>query len=393
MARITKREVDKLSAADKKPVILWDESLSGFGVKALPSGVKRYIVKYRTNGGGRLASQKWLTLGTHGHITPDQARTMAQQALAAVARGEDPQSDKQQRRTAPSMDELWARFDREELPQNKLTTRYDYTNHWTNQLQPRFGKVKVEALSRVEIESFHRSMQATPYAANRALALLSRLMSLAEKWGWRAQNTNPCKLIARFSEEARNRYLSLGELNNLALAISELLEESEITPAAANAIELLLFTGARLNEILGARWDWVDRDRQTLCLPDSKTGKRVVYLSAQALDVLAKQAQLRTDSVYIFPSREDDKHFKSLRKPWGKVIDRAGLDGVRLHDLRHTAGSIAVNLGASLPIIGKLLGHSQPKTTQRYAHVDIDPALKAANDIGAAIAEAFKRKE
>jgi integrase len=392
MARITKREVDTLSAAGKKPVFLWDESLSGFGVKALPSGVKRYIVKYRTNGGGRSAPQKWLTLGTHGHITPDQARTMAQQALAAIARGEDPQSDKQRSRSAPSMDNLWERYNREELPQNKLTTRYDYSNQWTKQLQPRFGKIKVDALSRLEIESFHRSMQVTPYAANRALALLSSLMSLAEKWGWRHQNTNPCKLVARFHEEARNRYLSLGELQNLAQALRELLEESELTPAAANAIELLLLTGARLNEILSARWDWVDRDRQTLSLPDSKTGKREVYLSASALHVLAKQAELRVDSAYIFPSREEGKHFKSLRKPWGKVIDRAGLDGVRLHDLRHTAASIAVNQGASLPIIGKLLGHSQPKTTQRYAHVDIDPALKAANEIGAVVAEAFKRK-
>lgn len=390
MPKVTKRTVDALVCNDDRPTFLWDDILAGFGVKALPSGPKRYVVKYRTQGGGRNAPQRWLTLGTHGQITPDQARQMAQQALAAVARGEDPQSEKFQRRSAPSLKDLWTRFEQEQLPRKKPHTQYDYRRLWSGLLEARFGNQRVETLSTNEVDRFHKSLSTRPYRANRALALLSRLMSLAEVWEMRSQNTNPCRAVDKFAEAHRQRFLSQSEIQAMNEAAEALVMEKQITQGAAHAISLLLLTGARVGELLAAEWAWLDRERKVLALPDSKTGKKLVYLSDAALEVLDKQSILSGKSDFVFPSHKKGKHFVGLPKSWAKVCARAGLEGVRIHDLRHTAASIAVGQGASLPLIGKLLGHTQAQTTLRYAHVDVDPALVTANAIGSAVAKALR---
>lgn len=387
MAKISKKVVDALQSKDKAPAFLWDEVLAGFGVKALPSGTKRYVVKYRPHGGGRNAAQRWLTLGTHGQLTPDQARSMAQQALAAIARGEDPQGDKIKGRNSTTLDDIWQRFKREHLPQRKPQTRYEYENQWSNTIAGKLGKIAIERITRSDIDRLHKSMRETPYRANRVLALLSRLMSLSEAWDFRPSGTNPCQHVERFKETARNRYLSASELERLGAAMRSLIEEGQITPSAANAIRLLLLTGARLNELLTAEWAWVDWERSILALPDSKTGAKPVYLSAAAINVLHDQQVASEAEDYIFPGSGREGRMINLRKPWAKVCAEAKLTEVRLHDLRHTAASIAVGQGASLPVIGRLLGHSQAQTTNRYAHVDADPALNAANAIGNAIAD------
>jgi len=392
MTKIAKRTVDMLQPEGNKPAYLWDELLSGFGVKALPSGCKKYVLKYRTNGGGRAAPQRWLTLGTHGQITPEQARGLAQQALAAVARGLDPQGAKFKLRADPTMTDLWSRFESEHLPQKKPATRVEYESQWRDLLKPKFGRSKVESISRGDVDKFHKAMRQTPYRANRTLALLSRLMSLAEMWDWRTQGTNPCKHIDRFAEQARMRFLGTTELKSIGDALGDLVTEKAITESAANAIELLLLTGARLNEILSAEWAWVDANRGVLNLPDSKTGAKPVYLSNAATALLESQKSISGESSYIFPSARGAGHLGNLRKVWGHVCKRANLEGVRLHDLRHTAASIAVGKGASLAIVGRLLGHSQAQTTLRYAHVDIDPALNAANEIGSVITGALRRR-
>lgn len=393
MPKITKRSVDALTTDGSKPTFLWDEQLSGFGVKALPSGAKRYVVKYRTHGGGRSAPQRWLTLGTHGRLTPDQARDMAQQALAAVARGEDPQGAKFQQRSAPILRDVWRRFEEEHLERKKPSTKAEYESQWENVIEPKFGRSKVESLSRSDIDRFHKSMKSTPYRANRILALLSRLMSLAEAWEWRQQGTNPCQHIDRFPEEARTQFLSIEELQRIGRALEKLVTENEIWPTAAHAIELLLLTGARKNEILEAQWAWVDWERGILNLPDSKTGAKPVYLGSAAIDLLKRQQKQGFLGPFIFPSRKGGKHFVNLRKAWVQVCEHAEIEGFRLHDLRHTAASIAVGKGVSLPVIGKVLGHSQAQTTSRYAHVDTDPALRAVNEIGNVVGQALRAKK
>jgi integrase len=385
MARISKRAVDALEAVGSKAAFLWDDRLSGFGVKCLPSGGKRYVLKYRLHGGGRTAPQRWLSLGAHGPLTPDQARELAQQALAAVARGEDPQGAKLDRRQAPTLLNVWERFHQEHLPSKKPQTRYDYEGQWRVLIGPKLGNIRVEQLTRSEVDRLHKSLRQTPYRANRVLALLSRLMTLCEVWELRPSGSNPCRHVQKFKETARTRFLSPLELERLGVAMRELVASRDLSPSAANAIRLLLLTGARLNEVLSARWQWVDFERHLLALPDSKTGAKPVYLSDAALDVLGNQRSNSGSSQFIFPGAGAEGRMINLRKPWSRVCERADLDKVRLHDLRHTAASVAVAQGASLPVIGRLLGHSQAQTTNRYAHVDTDPALRAANAIGGAM--------
>lgn len=396
MGKLTKREIDALTAIGNAPAYLWDSSVPGFGVKALPSGIKRFLLKYRADGGGRGARQRWLTIGTFGPITLEQARDLALQAYADIARGGDPQGKKFHLRAAPKLSDAWERFEQEELPRKKPITQRDYVAIWSNLLSPKFGKVKVETIARADIDRFHKSFSDTPYRANRALALLSRLLSLAEAWEWRPQGTNPCKHVSRFDEQPRTRYLTPAELKRLGGSLTKLSQDGTITENARNAIELLLLTGARLNEVLTAHWKWVDLKNSVLNLPDSKTGAKPIYLSDQAKAVLKRQKAVSGRKTCIFPTANDPKKpFVNLRKPWQHVCADAKISNVRLHDLRHTAASIAVAQGASLPVIGRLLGHTQAQTTQRYAHVDSDPALKAANEIGAFITTAFtpaKRK-
>jgi integrase len=386
-SKLTKSHVDGLVATSSKPTYLWDSQVSGFGVKALPSGKKRYVLKYRSGGGGRGGTQRWLLLGTHGSITVDEARKIAQQASASIARGEDPQANKEGKRVQLRMGDLWSRFERDYLPQRKAGTQRDYKRYWDQALVKKFGTGAISELTRADVDKFHKSLRGTPYEANRILALLSRLMSLAEAWGLRGQGTNPCKFVQRFKEEPRSRYLTAAELTAIGKTLQELIKTKEVLPEQANAIRVLLYTGARLNEILTAKVSWVDWERRVIALPDSKTGKKLVYLSDQAILILRQQEVLaaKKKSEFLFPGRSADKPMINLRKPWVRVCEKAGIEGVRLHDLRHTAASLAVGQGVSLPVIGRLLGHSQAQTTLRYAHVDNNPALAAANLIGSAL--------
>ena len=393
VGKITKSAVDALMPQSGKPTFLWDTSLPGFAVKCSPQGIKTYLIKYRTDGGGRSALQRWLTLGRHGQLTPDQARKMAQQSLSAVARGEDPQGTRTKARNAETVTQVWERFKNDHLPTRKPKTRNEYEAQWETVLKPALGNSKVYQVTRNDVDKLHTSLRATPYRANRAIALLSRLMTLTEIWQLRPAGSNPCRHIERYKETPRSRYLSTEELNRLGEAMQNMLATEELAPAAANAIRLLLLTGARLTEILTAEWAWVDYERCLIALDDSKTGAKPVFLSDAAMAVLKRQSVLTGTGKFIFPGPGKSGCMINLRKSWIKVCEQAGLKSVRLHDLRHTAASIAVSQGASLPIIGRLLGHTQTQTTQRYAHVDSDPALLAANAIGAVIENALKLDE
>ncbi len=235
MARITKTAVDALEAKGSAPAFLWDDKLSGFAAKALPGGAKRYLIKYRTNGGGRAGRQRWMTIGSHGQITAEQARKMAQQCLAAVARGEDPQAEKEARRSAKRLVDVWMRFEEEILPLRKPSTRYDYGLFWKNNINSVLGELDVDKITRSDIDRFHKRMKDTPYRANRILALLSRLMTLAEAWDLRPQGTKPCRYAERFKEEPRSRYLSGEEIRALGLTLEVMVGSDDLTASAANA--------------------------------------------------------------------------------------------------------------------------------------------------------------
>lgn len=188
--KLTKRQIDNASCDDNKAHHLWDDSLAGFGVKLLPSGAKRYVVKYRSYGGGRSAKQRWVTIGTHGQIPFDQAKEHARQILAAVKRGADPQGERLAIRGAPKLLDAWEKFEREELANKKPATIRDYTSCWERHIGPRLGNTKAVDVSRSDVGRLHQSLSNTPYLANRMLALLSSLMNRCEAWEWREQGTN-----------------------------------------------------------------------------------------------------------------------------------------------------------------------------------------------------------
>ena len=391
LPKLTKRSVEAVPANPLKPTYEWDDQLPAFGIKVLSSGSRRYVLKYRVGAGGRSATQRWVTLGTHGAITCDQARDLAQDILAAVAKGADPQEHKFSQRNAPHVGDIWHRFESEQLPLKKPSTAKDYRQLWRDVIGPELGNKLVAEIRADIVDRLHKKQMATPYQANRSLALLSRLFNLAEAWGMRALGSNPCQHVERFKETPRERYLNSVELSRLGEAIEIAVAEDDLTVEAAAAIRLLLLTGARLNEILAARWEWVSIEKRLIMLPESKTGKKNLFLSTEAIKVLEtiKIASRDPQSPYVLPGRTRGKPLNNLSKSWHRVCERAHLTGVRIHDLRHTAASIAAGEGASLSLIGRLLGHSQPQTTHRYAHIDVDPALRLADQLGNRVAAAL----
>ena len=215
-------------------------------------------------------------------------------------------------------------------------------------------------------------MRHKPYQANRTLAVLSKMFSLAEVWGWRADGSNPCRHVKRYKERARERFLSPEETDRLGAVLKE--AEKEM-PSAVAAFRLLLLTGCRLSEIQTLRWEHVKPD--CIELPDSKTGGRVVPLGPEARDVLAALPR-DDDNPWVIAGRLQGSHLTDLQHPWRRIRKRAGLEDVRIHDLRHSYASRALALGESLTMIGKLLGHTQAQTTARYAHLARDSVQNAA---------------
>jgi integrase len=210
------------------------------------------------------------------------------------------------------------------------------------------------------------------------------MFTLAEKWGERPDGSNPCRHVEKYSEVKRERMLSADEFSRLA----EALREPGRPPYVVAAIKLLIFTGARLSEVLGLRWEWVEFERGEARLPDSKTGAKTLHLPAPALTVLAELPRV-AGNPFVIVGHVKGTHPVNIEKPWRAIRKSAGLDNVRLHDLRHAFASVAASSGMGLPIIGKMLGHTQAATTHRYAHLASDPVKAAATAVAGHIAAAM----
>lgn len=383
--RLTKRAVDALQPRDK-PYVAYDADLTGFGLRIMPSGVKSWIAEYRPDGGGRGVAKKRVTLGKVGALTPEQARRAASELLARVRLGADPAAEKADRRDAPTVGGLIDAFIVEHVEGKLKPASAISAKAGLERLRAAHGSLKAEALARAQLALLHSSMRATPYLANRHLAAWRKMYGWAETRGLVPEGHNPAKKIEPFREQARERYLSTDELARLGDAL-RLCEQEGVDPGAVAAIRLLILTGARLQEILQAEWSQID-ERGVLWLADSKTGRKPVYLSAAAQAVLAGLPRIYGNPYVIAGARAGQPR-ADLNKPWARVKRIAGLDGVRLHDLRHSFASVGAGASLGLPIIGRLLGHTQAATTQRYAHVGADPLRRAADTIGATIAAAM----
>lgn len=306
-------------------------------------------------------------------------------------KGGDPAEDKAQQRKAVTVKELAERYLRDHArPKKKPASTFRDQRLIERFILPELGSLRVKILSRTDVARLHNKMgKDTPIQANRALGVLSKMMTLAIGWGLRSEE-NPCKYIQRFKENKRERYLSTDELAVLGKVLAETETKSRTSPYAVAAIRFLLLSGARLGEVLGLRWEWIDFERACLFLPDSKTGKKVIPLGASALELLEGLPKM-AGNPYVFPGKAFGRPLSELKGPWERIRNKAGLDGVRIHDLRHSWASQAAAAGLSLPFIGAILGHSESSTTARYSHLANDPLKAAADMVAERITEAMSK--
>ena len=379
---LSKRVVDRLSV-NGKDAIFWDRDLAGFGVRVYPSGKKVFVVQTRAFG-----RSKRVTLGTYGKFTPEQARKNAVAVIARIKKGQPSVPPEPAR--VPSVAELAERYQREYVEMHcKPATVSHYGLMLRKHIVPALGEHLVGEVEHKDILSFHNGLHHMPTVANRAVDILVKMFNLADAWGWRPAGTNPCRGVSRFKVEKHERFLTREELYRLGQTLRGAPAERLASTHAAAAIRLLVLTGCRRNEILGLRWDDLNFETGEMRLRDSKTGARMVPLPPKSAEVFAGLSRT-PDNPWVFPGRKKGTRLVNLNDSWDRVRKRAGLDGVRLHDLRHSYASRALALGESLPMIGDLLGHRKVNTTARYAHLARDSvrdsSAKVAADIGGRIA-------
>ena len=268
MGKVTKRTIDQLSA-DNRDAVLWDTEVKGFGVRCRRSGAKYYVLKMRV--GGR---QRWLTIGRHGSpLTPDTARREALRLLGLKAAGKDPATERDRQKDAVTIAELGARFLSEYVTQHcKPRTAEEYQRAVDHYINPVLGRQCIADVTRADVQRLHYRFRDRPYQANRALAVLSKMMNLAEAWGLRLDGSNPVRHVKKYREDKRERYLTGQELQQLGAVLTDAQTKTTESPFSVAAIGLLVLTGARLTEILTLRWAYVDLENGVLRLPELKDG-------------------------------------------------------------------------------------------------------------------------
>ena len=374
---ISKRTVEALKV--EKDTVFWDSELIGFGVRVYPSGSKYYVVQ--TKAGGATTR---LTVGRHGILTAEEARRRAALIIARIKAGEEPVAEKSA--GGPTVGELAARYLEEHVAVHcKPATAAIYGQAIDRYIVPAFGKLPVLALGREQVTAMHYKLRDTPYMANMAIRVLSRMFNKAGDWGLVPEgSSNPCRYTVMYKEPPRERFLTEEEFRRLGRVLREAEADGVIPAQAVAAIRLLMLTGCRRNEILALRWKEVDLAAGELRLADTKTGARTIALSPEAVRVLAGLPRV-TGNPWVVPGTAAGTRLSDISPSWQLVRARAGLEDVRLHDLRHSFASRALALGESLPTIGKLLGHARIETTARYAHLARDSVDASAARVAASI--------
>jgi integrase len=386
--RLTQRLIGTFPNPERE-IFLWDETFPGFGLRVQPSGAKAYQLQYRDHKGKSYR----ITLGRHPVLGPDEARELARKRMAATLLAESPAAETKAPRTETTLAELADRYLREHAEiYKKNRSVHEDGRLLTKVILPKLGAKPVAGITRSDLAAFHAALASTPIQANRALALLSKMFNLAEVWELRSDGTNPCRHLRKFPERGRRRYLSGQELVRLGAALAAAQAEGSESFDTILALRLILLTGARHHEVVSLRWTEVNLERGTLTLTDSKTGQRDIVLAAPAIQLL-KEASERSQGPWLFPGRNPAKHRQSLTAAWARLRATVGITDVHIHDLRHTYASTAVGLGLGLPVLAGLLGHTQLATTQRYAHLDLDPRREAAEAIAGQLDQLLRGHE
>ena len=377
---LSNRAVDALEAGRDR--VVWDTGLSGFGVRVYSSGRKVYVAQGRGPEGTRR-----VTVGRHGSVSADEARRRAEAVLARIRAGEEPVLPPGARHASgPTVAELAERYFREHVDVRcKPRTANVYRIVVNKHVLPAFGHLPIAAIRREHVAELHYRLRKRPIMANQAVGALSRMYNRAEAWGIVEPGANPCRFVKPYRERRRERFLTEDEFRRLGATLDRMEAEGDLPAPVAGAIRLLMLTGCRSGEILNLRWDDVRLEDSEIGLRDSKTGPRAVSLSPGAVRVLAGMPRV-PGTPWVVPGRSPDAPLRHLTHHWYKLRKRAGLDDVRIHDLRHSFASRALALGEDLTMIGKLLGHSKIQTTARYAHLAREGVHEAAGRVAASIA-------
>lgn len=393
--KITKRTVDSLKAGD----VVWDGDVRGFGVRCQRRD-KTYVLKCRYQG-----RQRWLTIGKHGSPwTPEKARKEAVRLLGLIASDKDPAQARDEAKNDLTVTELCDLYVAEGCSLKKPSTIANDRGRIERHIKPLLGKKHCRHVTKGDVEQMRNNIAAGKTAAdiktggygraivtggkgtaNKAVSLLGAIFSFAVDR--RIRPDNPAHGVRMYPNKRHERFLSPAELTRLGQALTEA-ESNGTNPFAIAAIRLLLLTGARRGEILSLRWENVDFDRAYLRLLDSKTGQKLIPLGAPALSVLEALPQVSVNP-HVLPGGREGQPLVNIAKVWRAVRQAAGLDDVRLHDLRHSFASVGAAGGDSLLVIGKVLGHTDTASTARYAHLADDPLRTAADRISKTIAAAM----
>lgn len=379
--RLTDGEIKRLPSPSAGSRIVYDTVAKGFGARITAAGARSFILTYRRKADG---TQRRYTIGSFPDWRTTAAREETHRLKRAIDAGADPLGELEQSRAAPTVSDLAERFLSDYVPRKRFSTQRDYKRQIAINILPEIGNLKVDAVTFADVDKLHRFMsERAPTQANRTVAVASKMFTLAKKWGMRSGD-NPCKDVERNDENKRKVYATSEELSRIATALDDLEDQG-----AADAIRLMLLTGARRGETLKAKWANIHFKTKVWTKPASTTkqkGEHILPLSDAATALLKDMHEAApAKAVYLFPPpRGKTEHRLDLDDAWAIVRSTAHVPHLRLHDLRHTYASVLVSAGLSLPVIGALLGHTTAQTTHRYAHL-FDHPLRAATERASAI--------
>jgi integrase len=370
--------------------LLFDTQQPGFGVRITPTGTKIFVAQAYVAG-----RKRRITVGFHPAMTVSKAREQALQALADMRRGSDPTIERKARlRAATAKETTIAELADKWLadyvrPKLKPRTVFDYERILVQHIKPALGHLSVARISRDDVIRLHVAMAKTPRRANYVMSVVRAMINFAIDLNLRPPASNPARRIKMYRERMVERFLTTEEISKAADAIQRAERSGKIGPHGAAGLRLALFTGARSGEITAIEWKHIDWDRRLIRLPDSKTNEpRTIHLSDAAIEVLKTLPRI---SSFVIAGAKPDEALQNLRRAWIVARAYAGLDDVRLHDLRHSYASLAAGKGVSLQMIGKLLGHKVAATTERYAHLARDAAAAVNDELGAAMQAAIAK--
>ncbi len=385
-SKLTKRMVESNIPDSSKRKLIWDTEVTGFCVRIYPTGRKTYFFQYRNP----YKETKFIKIGVHGNITTEQAREKATQLALKVSAGEDPSVKNPLKPISSTIKDLTEKYLKlhAETEKRSKSIKED-KSMLKNYILKEFGTRKVETITLEDIQTLHASLHKKKVRSNRILALLHKMFNLAVQWRWRADN--PVSGIKKYQEDKRTRWLQEDEMPRFLNAL-------DATPhqTTANIIRLLLLTGARKHEVLSATWDQFDLEKGVWTKRAHTTKqKRMEHLplSPAALSILKEIKDEQNDSPFLFPGNVKGKPLQDIKRSWATLCKQANLKDFRVHDLRHTYASHLVSSGLSLSIVGKLLGHTQAATTQRYAHLADEPLREATTLFAEKLKGLSSRKE